>query len=672
MKKIISLATIFTVAAMVAGPGVAQGATAAELQAQINQLLATLQGLQSQLASMGGGTTGTVPAACAGISAFNTNLTIGSTGADVKCLQALLNTSADTQVAATGAGSPGNETMYFGGLTQSAVAKYQVKHAITPPAGYFGPITRTSVNPMLLGTGTGTGTSPLVPAGCNGAEGSYTVTLSASPVSRTVNGGVGIEAYGFDVKAINSDVYVGSVDLQTAVTVGGTAWNPTTFITGIKVYRDSLSDANLVKTYSGPVFNLDTAGVYYTSLTGLNLKIEKDTTHKVLVVLDTVESSDNNRVVTLNVYGNGVRGRDCLNIDRYQALATTRVLTIQPSSGNATLVLSLSSTNPDSTNVYSNLTTGVQTNTPVMKFNAKAQSGNVTLTRLEVGYASNAATVASGAVPSILMLYDGGTLIQSCTPAAAEDGICTFENFRLPISADTTKELTVMANWAAKTNTGASAFRPNVPTTSTHSIFERSNGSQVNTTVTANPMQGNTIFVYEQGAKLTWIGGTATPVGGSTTQMGSVTAVMKFKIEAFGQTLSQIVNASNATNSTNTVWAELIWASNTTVPWVEGTELYTSSPEIVTSKILTQSIMRDLSDGESAEVTVNLTAQLLNSTTLGAGGNVRGRIYAVNWADSTLAVDVCQGETCSDPGGIAGGNLTDNWVTNWAPLTGGL
>lgn len=65
----------------------------------------------------------------------------GTVGDDVRQLQILLNTLGFT-VADTGPGSPGSETNYFGPATQAALATFQSTHNITPPAGYFGPITR--------------------------------------------------------------------------------------------------------------------------------------------------------------------------------------------------------------------------------------------------------------------------------------------------------------------------------------------------------------------------------------------------------------------------------------------------------------------------------------------------------------------------------------------------
>src|SRR3989338_2703648 len=72
---------------------------------------------------------------------FSRDLETGSTGPDVKALQAYLN-SHGFPLASSGAGSPGNETERFGGLTRTALAKWQNSVGIVPAAGYFGPKTR--------------------------------------------------------------------------------------------------------------------------------------------------------------------------------------------------------------------------------------------------------------------------------------------------------------------------------------------------------------------------------------------------------------------------------------------------------------------------------------------------------------------------------------------------
>ncbi len=145
--------------------GTASAATTAELQAQIASLLATIQGLQAQLGSQTGGTT-------VGGYTFATNLTVGSKGADVMNLQKVLNTDAATQVAATGAGSPGNETTTFGPATKAAVIKFQEKYAtdilapvgLTKGTGFVGASMRAYLNAHFGGVAGGTTGGTTIPA----------------------------------------------------------------------------------------------------------------------------------------------------------------------------------------------------------------------------------------------------------------------------------------------------------------------------------------------------------------------------------------------------------------------------------------------------------------------------------------------------------------------------
>lgn len=76
---------------------------------------------------------------------FTRDLTVGMYGIDVKKLQEFLN-STNFPVAKTGAGSKGNETDYFGMLTQQALAKFQLANGIKPAVGYFGAKTRAFIN----------------------------------------------------------------------------------------------------------------------------------------------------------------------------------------------------------------------------------------------------------------------------------------------------------------------------------------------------------------------------------------------------------------------------------------------------------------------------------------------------------------------------------------------
>jgi hypothetical protein len=74
---------------------------------------------------------------------FTKNLSLHTTGADVKSLQQYLNTHGFV-IATNGAGSPANETTLFGSLTYKALQKFQ-KSIGLPATGFFGPMTRVYI-----------------------------------------------------------------------------------------------------------------------------------------------------------------------------------------------------------------------------------------------------------------------------------------------------------------------------------------------------------------------------------------------------------------------------------------------------------------------------------------------------------------------------------------------
>lgn len=90
---------------------------------------------------------------------FTRDLSVGSRGKDVEELQVFLNQNGFL-VASSGAGSPGNETDYFGNATKRAFAKFQeanAKDILTPlglskGTGYFGARTRAFVNTFTKGS----------------------------------------------------------------------------------------------------------------------------------------------------------------------------------------------------------------------------------------------------------------------------------------------------------------------------------------------------------------------------------------------------------------------------------------------------------------------------------------------------------------------------------------
>jgi peptidoglycan hydrolase-like protein with peptidoglycan-binding domain len=75
---------------------------------------------------------------------FTRDLRVGSSGADVKKLQQVLNNSGYI-ISTTGVGSKGNEGTYFGAKTSAALLKFQQARGL-PAVGWVGPKTRVFLN----------------------------------------------------------------------------------------------------------------------------------------------------------------------------------------------------------------------------------------------------------------------------------------------------------------------------------------------------------------------------------------------------------------------------------------------------------------------------------------------------------------------------------------------
>jgi len=670
MKKIIAIVIALTVSVWLVGPGIAQGATAEELQAQIAALQVQLAALQTQLTALTGGAGAT---ACT----FTRNLYPGMSGADVQCLQQYLNSSGHP-VAASGVGSAGHETIYFGSLTQAAVSAWQTANSVACGAycGYFGPVSRakyTAIGPVTPTCGNGTcdvgethtscaadcpavtcgngtcdtgETHATCPADCPAGpvtEGTYTVALAASPAGGTVTAGAGIPVYGIDIKALGSDITIGRVDLQVAVatTPVVVTLNPATFITKVAIYDGS----TLVKEM--PVgaadVTLDPTGVYYIRVIGFNFLVSKDTTKTLLVKIDTTSSIDVGRTLAVRVFGNGIRGVDGVGINTFAALATWRNWTLNVP-GQGTLTASISTDNPTSNNSEINATDGVQ-NVSLLKFKLKSTVGDTILTRLSAQVASG----ASNAVPTIIALYDGDTLVASANPTT---GVGTFENFRLLVPKDTTKSMTIKGDFNALTdssiNTVAGPVATNgltIPLTTAllpFNRYERANGAQVDT-MNAAIVAGNNQYLFEQGVRITFVSATNTVA--SSVGEGAATGIITFRVEPFGGTMTKPVAAVFVSGVANRV---------TILAYTAAGAVYESPIGAVSRTVVTNPDL-NIPDGGSATITVTEVVADDGTTNVGL---MQFKVEEFTWTTGLIA------------GGLFGtvGNMTDNWKTPYADL----
>jgi peptidoglycan hydrolase-like protein with peptidoglycan-binding domain len=341
-KKIISVALTATTvvwALGVASLPLAQAQSTSSLQAQIAALLAQIQQLQSQLNGSTSGSSMTYD--------FTSDLTVGSTGADVSSLQQLLiNKGYLTAVSAP--------TGYFGTLTQAAVAAFQAANGITPAAGYFGPKTRAFVNSMSTGTGTGTSTGT--------GTGTSTVTPPATGLSVSVdaqspvNGSLVTSASGNTSAA---RIPVLALDF-TASNAGAVT------VTDIKVNKlGVLSDSSIGGAYliqNGQVlyqYNSLNQGVL--DFSGLNFSVPAGQTETLWVAIDPSPGLSAGNTVSFSVNAaTDVTAWDASN----NAITPSGAFPLNGSTFTATTVNnpSLAGLNIQSSSIATQVTAGTQNN----------------------------------------------------------------------------------------------------------------------------------------------------------------------------------------------------------------------------------------------------------------------------------------------------------------------
>jgi hypothetical protein len=473
-KKII--ASVLAVAFAVSMVSSASAVTVEELQAQITQLLAQITGLQAQITA---GQT-TMTGLC-----LSANLSLGMSSDEVQALQQGLNQDPATQVAVSGAGAPGYETAYFGPLTKAAVIKFQDKYAsevlaswgLTKGTGYAGSTTRAKFNALYCTPVTTTTT--IVGA----TEGTLTVTQYAIPGSGTVTlygDNVQKEVAAYKMKATNSDIRVKRVQLQVGIgTPNDFPWRD---LTAISIWDGSTMLKEVVASQSN--FTEVTFGTtYMMTLDGLDVLIAKDAEKILSVKVTAVSVPQYIGNISFIIPANGVRGIDSAALNVYGPATALTAHNFAVALAQApTITTTASIDSPLAGNFIASLTT--ITRVDLMKINVKVDAVDMTFKGGTITVDTNGNTTLSA-----VELYDGSNLLASA--ATTTTGTVTLSTFTLPVSANTTKVLTVKGV-IKNAPTAGSGVAVSLPATTGLTGIDASGAARGNT----GAITGNALTVY--------------------------------------------------------------------------------------------------------------------------------------------------------------------------------
>ena len=318
------LLVAFVAAAMIvtAFAPAAQAQTTEDLQQMINDLLAQVAALQEQTSATAGS-----PDLCP--YTWTRDLTNGSEGADVMKLQQFLNSYPDLRLGATGAGSAGMETMYYGPATAAAVSKMQVMfraEVLTPnglvnPTGYFGPSSRAKANGLCV--------APVVtptPGDEDGTdeededeEGDMTLSGEGSLVTFEIDdeetevseGDEDVPVMRLTLEAEDGDVEVARLGFYLTADNGTTNQEdePWDVFTEVSLWVDGDKIASFEADDEGEYID-DDAGTEEFRFSNLGLILDEDEEVEVLVavsVMNSVDGSDVSNAAKWNIEPSEVR-----------------------------------------------------------------------------------------------------------------------------------------------------------------------------------------------------------------------------------------------------------------------------------------------------------------------------------------------------------------------------
>jgi len=512
--------------------------TIAELQAQINALMAQLAALQGS--SVPAGTT------------FTLNLTLGSTGAEATALQQMLVSQGHLVMPV------GVAYGYFGPLTKAATAAWQAAHGVAPAVGYWGPISRAAYT-ATAGTTTVVPGTTVPGAGITtpGVEGTITASKNPTPASgvKVYEAGSKVDVLGIKLIAKTSDIRVERIKLKldADTTDASSATNSDQqFYTKIadRIYvMDGSTILASVDLNSTTVVKETSS--YYITITGFNFVVPKDATKVLTIAIDPKASWDSaydDDSWTLTVPVDGVRGLDGAGINEYSPSTTfnNSFTSAADVVDSAALTVSLAISSPVTGQVIANQGSSDDEldGLTLAVINFKAEKDVVKVTDLVVSITRGGTT--STATSTTAYIYDGSTLVGSASVVGTTllATTATFSDIDWFIPADTTKTLTVKVDIdsAGAAATTFLAGIGNVTAVATDITSEGSTGSSITETGTAT---GRTITVRNIGPEISLVSKSITtsgvPQGAPAvglTSTSTMTATFNIKIKAVGGTLT--------------------------------------------------------------------------------------------------------------------------------------
>jgi len=535
---------------------------------------------------------------------FYSNLTMGSTGAEVVSLQSFLEGEGFMTIPA------GVSKGYFGPLTRAGLASYQASQGIVPPVGYFGPITRANLAQKCAAyqydntdgsdnSDSDTGITTI------GEEGTISVTLNPTPsTGKTVREGDEEEAIlGFRIEAQNSDVSVQRIKLNL-----GTSSTIYTKIFSRLYITDEDGDILAEKALNSSTVTKD-GSTYTVTITGFDFLV-KEGDREVLIVKADLRSSikvADQGQKTITLPANGIRAIDGADINQYgPSSSVSRSINVETTLlDSASLKVSTNTDTPVSGILIASEGSSDDEldRAHVLSLDLKAEKDDILVTDATVTLSNSG---SGGATSTTAYLYDGNNLLGT---ASFENNVATFSDidFEIDMGDEVTLDVKVDINDA---NATAATF--NVSAVSF--TAENSEGTTITPSGSA---VGESFTVFNQGPMFELVGSPTVSKNTVTNNSMSTTSVavtFDVKVTAVGgDVIFGTVASTSPAFGTSTDYFNLYRNGAISTQLVASTTGYSVPSSGVTTSGLTNSFR--LSENNSVTIPVTFTFE--NRTTAG-------------------------------------------------------
>lgn len=416
--------------------------------AQISAIVGLLQSfgadsatIANVTAALGGHSTPGTGAQCP---VLTRSLSLGASGADVMSLQKFLNSSADTRVAVSGAGSPGMETTYFGPATQSAVIKFQAKNNVSA-IGVVGPATRAAIA-AACGT-TGNPNPTPIPTPTRGDEGQLKnfSTIGSNVESEVEERQKDVRVLGVEFDADDSDMTVNRVDVEFAKASGAGSNRLERYVTSVSLW---LGDKRLSsQTVSRSNRDNDTYEFRFSGLNGLVREGDEGKLHVAVDAVQNIDSADMSTQWEVTIPSDGIRAVDEVGIsDTYGGQDLSEIFSFGEQTVG-TLRLSAGSDNPEDDIVVVS-DNKVTRNVTLLDFELRARNQDIEISDLPVSLAIDGNASQMTDIVRTVKLMQGNKEIRSknIPSNAGTYEEVVFDNIDLIIDEGDTETFSIVAD----------------------------------------------------------------------------------------------------------------------------------------------------------------------------------------------------------------------------------